>query len=217
MDAPVRILSYYHGSLSVDSCDQPQVSSLGLGSLRWDRHARPWDSAVGRLAVVRSVVPGSVSRNFTGAAWLVIRDVCDLHSKLAGVCRCTPGSVVRNLVFVSLVFASLSMLMRTKGGSKTTMKAIVMHGYRAVDQLRYEEVPTPKPGPDEVLVKVAATSVNPIDSKIRRGDLRSVMPLQFPVIPGRDVPGEIVEIGARRFSRDAQGKCWLRQREREQR
>jgi len=97
------------------------------------------------------------------------------------------------------------------------MKAIVMHGYRAVDQLRYEEVPTPKPGPDEVLVKVAATSVNPIDSKIRRGDLRSVMPLQFPVIPGRDVPGEIVEIGARRFSRDAQGKCWLRQREREQR
>jgi hypothetical protein len=99
MDAPVRIFSYYHGSLSVDSVDQPQVSSLGLGSLRWDRHARPWDSAVGRLAVVRSVVPGPVSRNFTGAAWLVIRDVCDRHSKLAGACRCTPGSVVRNLVF----------------------------------------------------------------------------------------------------------------------
>jgi NADPH:quinone reductase-like Zn-dependent oxidoreductase len=75
------------------------------------------------------------------------------------------------------------------------MKAIMMHGYGAVDQLRYEEVPTPKPGPDEVLVKVAATSVNPIDWKIRRGDLKSVMPLQFPVIPGRDVAGEIVEIG----------------------
>jgi hypothetical protein len=43
-------------------------------------------------------VLGSISRNFTGAG-LVIRDVCDRHSKLAGACRCTPGSVVRNLVF----------------------------------------------------------------------------------------------------------------------
>lgn len=76
------------------------------------------------------------------------------------------------------------------------MKAILMHGYGGVDQLRYEEVPAPKPGPDEVLVKVAATSVNPIDWKIRRGDWKSMMPLQFPIIPGRDVAGEIVETGA---------------------
>jgi NADPH:quinone reductase-like Zn-dependent oxidoreductase len=45
-------------------------------------------------------------------------------------------------------------------------------------------------------VKVAATSVNPIDWKIRRGDLRSAMPLQFPVILGRDVAGEVVETGS---------------------
>ena len=76
------------------------------------------------------------------------------------------------------------------------MKAIQMYGYGGVDQLRYEEVPTPQPGPDEVLIKVAATSVNPIDWKIRKGDLKSVMPLQFPIIPGRDVAGEVVETGA---------------------
>jgi NADPH:quinone reductase-like Zn-dependent oxidoreductase len=76
------------------------------------------------------------------------------------------------------------------------MKAVQLHGYGGVDQLRYEDVPDPKPGPDEVLVKVAATSVNPIDWKIRRGDLKDRMPLHFPVILGRDVAGEVVEAGA---------------------
>jgi NADPH:quinone reductase-like Zn-dependent oxidoreductase len=71
------------------------------------------------------------------------------------------------------------------------MKAVQIHGYGGADQLRYEEVPTPLPGPNEVLVKLAATSVNPIDWKIRRGDRRAGMALQFPLIPGRDVAGEI--------------------------
>lgn len=75
------------------------------------------------------------------------------------------------------------------------MKAIEMHGYGGVEQLRYEDVPTPTPGPNEVLVKVAATSVNPIDWKIRRGDLKSALSLQFPMIPGRDVAGEVVQVG----------------------
>ena len=43
------------------------------------------------------------------------------------------------------------------------MKAVQLHGYGDVDQLRYEEVPTPEPGPDEVLIKVTATSINPVD------------------------------------------------------
>ncbi len=71
------------------------------------------------------------------------------------------------------------------------MKAVQMHGYGGVEQLRYEEVPTPIPGPNEVLVKLAATSVNPIDWKIRRGDRKTTMTLQFPVILGRDIAGEI--------------------------
>ena len=58
------------------------------------------------------------------------------------------------------------------------MKAAEMHGYGGLDQLRYEEVPTPIPGANEVLVKVAATSVSPIDWKIRRGDWWVGRPLQ---------------------------------------
>lgn len=76
------------------------------------------------------------------------------------------------------------------------MKAVRLHGYGGADQLRYEEVPTPNPGAGEVLVRVIATSVNPIDWKIRRGDLKGVMPLEFPVILGRDVAGEVAETGA---------------------
>lgn len=71
------------------------------------------------------------------------------------------------------------------------MKAVEMHGYGGVDQLRYEEVPRPTPGPDEALVELAATSVNPIDWKIRRGDRKATAALRFPVIPGRDIAGEI--------------------------
>jgi NADPH:quinone reductase-like Zn-dependent oxidoreductase len=71
------------------------------------------------------------------------------------------------------------------------MKAVQMHGYGGVDQLRYEEVPTPILGPNEVLVKLAATSVNPIDWKIRRGDRKGTVALQFPVVLGRDIAGEI--------------------------
>lgn len=71
------------------------------------------------------------------------------------------------------------------------MKAVQMLGYGGVDQLRYLEVPTPVPGPGEVLVRLAATSVNPIDWKIRRGDRKATMALQFPLILGRDVAGEI--------------------------
>lgn len=41
------------------------------------------------------------------------------------------------------------------------MKAVRMYGYGGIDQLRYEDVPDRKPGPDEVLIKVRATSLNP--------------------------------------------------------
>jgi NADPH:quinone reductase-like Zn-dependent oxidoreductase len=49
------------------------------------------------------------------------------------------------------------------------MKAVVLHAYGGPDQLRYEEVPTPELKPDEVLVKVSAASLNPIDWKLRSG------------------------------------------------
>jgi NADPH:quinone reductase-like Zn-dependent oxidoreductase len=75
------------------------------------------------------------------------------------------------------------------------MKAVRLHAYGDIDQLRYEEVPTPEPGPSEVLIKVAATSVNPVDWKIRSGAAKDRMPVQFPAILGRDVAGTVVKAG----------------------
>lgn len=76
------------------------------------------------------------------------------------------------------------------------MKAVQLHGYGGVDQLRYEDVPTPEPQAAEVLVKVAATSVNPIDWKIRSGSAAARFPVKFPAILGRDVAGTVIKAGS---------------------
>ena len=75
------------------------------------------------------------------------------------------------------------------------MKAVLLHGYGSVDQLVYEEVPIPLAAAGEVLVKLTSTSINPIDYKIRRGDMKDIMPLQLPTITGYDLAGQIVALG----------------------
>jgi NADPH:quinone reductase-like Zn-dependent oxidoreductase len=76
-----------------------------------------------------------------------------------------------------------------------TMNAVLLHGYGSVDQLVYEDVPIPVAAAGEVLVKLTSTSINPIDYKIRRGDMKDIMPLQLPTIPGYDLAGQIVALG----------------------
>jgi NADPH:quinone reductase-like Zn-dependent oxidoreductase len=75
------------------------------------------------------------------------------------------------------------------------MKAVLLLGYGDVDQLSYQDAPMPVPGAGEVLVKTIAVSINPIDWKLRRGDLKEMMPLTFPAILGRDLSGEVVAVG----------------------
>lgn len=76
------------------------------------------------------------------------------------------------------------------------MRAVVIDGYGGSERLQVRDIPEPgPPGPGQVLVRVRATSVNPIDWKIRRGSLRFVMPATFPLIPGFDVAGEVVGVG----------------------
>ena len=78
----------------------------------------------------------------------------------------------------------------------TTMKAVRFHSYGASDVLVYEDVPRPEPASDEVLVKVHATSVNPIDWKVRAGHLRGFRDYPLPFILGWDVSGVIESVGA---------------------
>ena len=75
------------------------------------------------------------------------------------------------------------------------MKAIVVHQYGGPEVLKFEEYPDPVAGPGEVLVRVAATSVNPIDYKRRAGLTKDFYPIIFPGLIGVDVAGTAVKIG----------------------
>lgn len=76
------------------------------------------------------------------------------------------------------------------------MKASRLHAYGAVDQFKYEDVPTPVAGPGEVLVKIEASGLNPVDLYVRQGYLAEKIPLEFPAIIGLDAAGTVAAVGA---------------------
>ncbi|OYD99445.1 zinc-binding alcohol dehydrogenase [Nostoc sp. 'Peltigera membranacea cyanobiont' 213] len=76
------------------------------------------------------------------------------------------------------------------------MKAMVIRRYGAAEVLQYEDVEQPKIEPTQLLVKVRASSVNPIDWKIRQGMLSLIVGNKFPKILGFDVAGEVVAVGS---------------------
>lgn len=74
------------------------------------------------------------------------------------------------------------------------MKAVVINNYGGPEVLELKEIATPTIiNPTQVLVKVRATSVNPLDCQVRRGDYASVFDL--PIVTGHDISGDIVEVG----------------------
>jgi len=76
------------------------------------------------------------------------------------------------------------------------MKAAAFRAYGGPEVLEIIDVETPRPGPGEVLVAVHAASINPVDWKMRQGLLKDYFPVAFPRIVGRDMAGEIAELGA---------------------
>ena len=74
------------------------------------------------------------------------------------------------------------------------MRAIVYRDYGDPNVLEMTEVPTPKRTSDEVLIKVHASSVNPIDYRLRSGQLKGLLPGGFPRIPGYDIAGVVEAI-----------------------
>ncbi|MEW5847623.1 MAG: NADP-dependent oxidoreductase [Myxococcota bacterium] len=76
------------------------------------------------------------------------------------------------------------------------MKAIVIDAFGGADKLHPAELPSPNPAAGEVLVEIAATSVNPVDWKIREGKLARMFPHHFPLIPGWDAAGTVAAVGS---------------------
>lgn len=75
------------------------------------------------------------------------------------------------------------------------MKVIAYRAYGSTEVLRVEDLPSPSPKAGQVLVQVHAASVNPVDWKIRRGELKLLSGRRFPRVPGIDFAGVVVRIG----------------------
>lgn len=76
------------------------------------------------------------------------------------------------------------------------MKAVVIEQYGEKEELKEMNVPDPVPGEHQVVVKLKATSINPIDWKLRAGYLKQMMDWEFPIILGWDAAGIITEVGS---------------------
>jgi NADPH:quinone reductase-like Zn-dependent oxidoreductase len=78
---------------------------------------------------------------------------------------------------------------------ENSIKAVIINGYGSASVLQYTSVEKPTPKTNQLLVKIYATSVNPIDWKIRKGLLKLFTGNKFPMLLGFDISGEVVEVG----------------------
>lgn len=74
------------------------------------------------------------------------------------------------------------------------MKAFAIDRYKG--ELPPREVPDPAPRPGDVVVAIAATSVNPLDTKLRERAFKAILPYKMPLILGNDLAGTVVTVGA---------------------
>jgi NADPH:quinone reductase-like Zn-dependent oxidoreductase len=82
--------------------------------------------------------------------------------------------------------------MNVRSEASMETRAVVIEAYGGKDQLKEATVQLPELKANQLLVKVAATSINPIDWKLREGYLKQMFPWDFPIILGWDVAGDIV-------------------------
>ncbi|AGZ40830.1 Zn-dependent oxidoreductase [Actinoplanes friuliensis DSM 7358] len=75
------------------------------------------------------------------------------------------------------------------------MRALVATGYGDPEQLTIAELPVPRPGPGQILVKIAASTINPTDLRVITGGFRDLVDLQFPYTLGNEFAGTVTEAG----------------------
>src|SRR5439155_26315418 len=81
--------------------------------------------------------------------------------------------------------------------AQPTMKAAVVHEYGGSEVFRYEDAPRPEPKDDEILVRVIAAGVNPVDAYVRQGMLSKRGLDNRPMIMGYDIAGGVEKTGAK--------------------
>ncbi len=99
-----------------------------------------------------------------------------------------------------LLFAALICLSSGVAGAQSsapTMKAVVVHEYGGPKVLKYEDVPRPEPKENQILVRVMAAGVNPVDGMIRSGMFAKYEKDVFPMIPGADIAGVVEKAGSK--------------------
>src|SRR5881394_3781516 len=77
------------------------------------------------------------------------------------------------------------------------MKALVLKRYGGLDQIAFADIPRPALKPDEILVRVHAVGLNPIDYMIPKGTFKPMLKFQLPATLGSDLAGVVVEVGRR--------------------
>ncbi len=77
------------------------------------------------------------------------------------------------------------------------MRALVFKRYGGADQIAFADIPRPRPGPDEILVRVHAAGLNPIDCMVPKGAFKPILRFQLPATLGSDLAGVVVEVGNR--------------------
>ncbi len=81
--------------------------------------------------------------------------------------------------------------------TKSTMKAVLIHEYGGPEVLKYEDAPRPEPKEDEILVRVIAAGVNPVDSAPRSARFAQFLGIKLPAIPGYDIAGVVEKTGTK--------------------
>jgi NADPH:quinone reductase-like Zn-dependent oxidoreductase len=95
---------------------------------------------------------------------------------------------------VSVGLAGLAISAAGAQSDRQMMKAIVVHEHGGPEVLKYEDAPRPQPKEDEILIRVMAAGINPVDAYIRAGRYGGG---QLPYIPGKDVAGVVEKTGAK--------------------
>jgi NADPH:quinone reductase-like Zn-dependent oxidoreductase len=94
----------------------------------------------------------------------------------------------------ALIVSGVTALGGLPGPESGKMRAIVIHSYGGPEVLKLEDVARPEPADDEVLIRVVAASINPVDVAIRKGYLAKLVG-SFPLIPGMDAAGIVEKVG----------------------